>query len=61
VKVHINLSMDIDVRNAPKSTCQAVEFSMAQFLEQLEASIEGKLLEQFPDVELSFGAVEEGR
>lgn len=61
MKVRIEFSIDVAVSDAPRSTIQAVEFSLAQFGEQLEAVIEEKLRTQFPEVELSFGAVEEGR
>lgn len=61
MKVRVFLSIEVDVKNAPISACRAVEFSLAQFSEQLEAVIADKLHSQFPDLELSFGAVEEER
>ena len=61
MKVRIEFSIDVAVSDAPRQTVRAVEVSLAQFGEQLEAVIDQKLRAQFPDVELSFGAVEEGR
>lgn len=61
MKARIEFSIDVTVSDAPRATAQAVEVSLAQFGEQLEAVIETKLRGQFPDLELSFGAVEGGR
>ena len=61
MKVTIMHDVVVKVEGADAETTRAVEISLAQFGEQLEACIEDKLRGQFPEMELSFGAVEEGR
>ena len=56
MKVRIGVIMDLDIEGGSDSARNAVECSMAQFREQLEAVVETKLRAQFPDVKLTFGA-----
>ena len=59
MKVQIETSFDVRVTEAPLAVIRAAEVSLAQFSEQLEACIATKLHGQFPDLELTFGPIEE--
>jgi hypothetical protein len=61
VKATIDLRITAVVTGAPPETSRAIEFTLAQMAEQLEAIFASRLVKDFPGVQVEFEAVEEGR
>jgi hypothetical protein len=61
LKVTIDMRVTAKVTDAPDHTSRAIEFTLAQMAEQLEAIFASRLVKDFPGVQVEFEAVEEGR
>jgi hypothetical protein len=61
LKVTIDMRIAAKVSGAPDGITKAIEFTLAQTAEQLEAVFASRLQADFPGVEVEFDAVEEGR